>query len=230
VSGLHFHDLGHTGNALAAQVASLRELMGRMGRSSTRTAVIYQHASRQRERAIGAAVSALVEASSGVERARGATDRGSAAEQPAGSKATSAPDLLSGRLERVMGIEPALSAWEVTRDVPHVERLRPSPPPGGSERLGPISQSSMSKTELKLSWWTPPYATGWNLNRDSTVTAVCSSGRAWSWMVTLSPQDRPVTPVLARITPAAGSEPTIRNLVPGKWASSVENTVGGGWG
>jgi hypothetical protein len=61
VSGLHFHDLRHTGNALAAQGASLRELMARMGHSSTRAALIYQHASR--ERAIGAAVSALIEAS-----------------------------------------------------------------------------------------------------------------------------------------------------------------------
>jgi integrase len=63
VSGLHFHDLRHTGNALAAQVASLRELMARMEHSSTRAALIYQHASRERERAIGAAVSALVGAS-----------------------------------------------------------------------------------------------------------------------------------------------------------------------
>jgi integrase len=63
VGGLHFHDLRHTGNALAAQGASLRELMARMGHSSTRAALIYQHASRERERAIGAAVSALIEAS-----------------------------------------------------------------------------------------------------------------------------------------------------------------------
>ena len=62
VPGLHFHDLRHTGNMLAAQAASLRELMTRMGHSSTRAALIYQHASRDRERAIGGAVSALVEA------------------------------------------------------------------------------------------------------------------------------------------------------------------------
>jgi integrase len=63
VSELHFHDLRHTGNALAVQGASLRELMARMGHSSTRAALIHQHASRERERAIGAAVSALIEAS-----------------------------------------------------------------------------------------------------------------------------------------------------------------------
>jgi hypothetical protein len=48
--------------ALAAQEASLRELMARMGYSGTRTALIYQHASRARERAIGSASSALIEA------------------------------------------------------------------------------------------------------------------------------------------------------------------------
>jgi integrase len=62
VPGLHFHDLRHTGNMLAAESASLRELMARMGHSSTRAALIYQHASRDRERAIAAAVSARVEA------------------------------------------------------------------------------------------------------------------------------------------------------------------------
>jgi integrase len=50
------------GNMLAAEIASLRELMTRMGHSSTRAALIYQHASRDRERAIAAAVSARVEA------------------------------------------------------------------------------------------------------------------------------------------------------------------------
>jgi hypothetical protein len=38
----------HTGNALAAQRASLRELMARMGHSTTRAALIYQHGSRDR--------------------------------------------------------------------------------------------------------------------------------------------------------------------------------------
>ena len=39
---LHFHDLRHTGNTMAAaQGASLKELMERMGHSSTRAALIY---------------------------------------------------------------------------------------------------------------------------------------------------------------------------------------------
>jgi integrase len=44
--GIHFHDLRHAGNTLTADAgASLRELMDRMGHSSTRAALIYQHSS-----------------------------------------------------------------------------------------------------------------------------------------------------------------------------------------
>ena len=39
---VHLHDLRHTGNTLAAETgATLRELMDRMGHSSTRAAMIY---------------------------------------------------------------------------------------------------------------------------------------------------------------------------------------------
>jgi integrase len=52
---LYFHDLRHTGNTMAAaQGASLRELMERMGHSSTRAALIYLHATRERDEAIAA--------------------------------------------------------------------------------------------------------------------------------------------------------------------------------
>jgi integrase len=52
---LHFHDLRHTGNDLAARTgASTRELMARMGHASMRAALIYQHASRDRDREIAA--------------------------------------------------------------------------------------------------------------------------------------------------------------------------------
>jgi hypothetical protein len=60
VPGLHFHDLRHTGNTLAAEGASLRELMARMGHNSAGAALVYQHASRDREQAIGAAISARI--------------------------------------------------------------------------------------------------------------------------------------------------------------------------
>lgn len=53
---VHFHHLRHTGNALAPQSgASTRELMTRMGHSTTRgAALIYQHmtSDRDRDRAI----------------------------------------------------------------------------------------------------------------------------------------------------------------------------------
>jgi integrase len=59
--GLHFHDLRHTANGFAADAASLRELMTRMGHSTARAALIYQHARRDREKEIAATVSARVE-------------------------------------------------------------------------------------------------------------------------------------------------------------------------
>jgi integrase len=59
--GLHFHDLRHTANGFAADAASLKELMTRMGHSTARAALIYQHARRDREKEIAATVSARVE-------------------------------------------------------------------------------------------------------------------------------------------------------------------------
>jgi len=58
---IHFHDLRHTGNTLTAEAgASLRELMERMGHSSTRAALIYQHSSAERQRALADTLGALV--------------------------------------------------------------------------------------------------------------------------------------------------------------------------
>ena len=85
---LHFHDLRHTGNTMAAgQGASLRELMERMGHSSARAALIYQHATEERDEAIAAGMGKLLrqarrkartaaggagtESPSGTQRARG---------------------------------------------------------------------------------------------------------------------------------------------------------------
>jgi integrase len=60
VEGLHFHDLRHTGNTLAAATgASTRELMARMGHSSPRAALLYQHATSDRDRAIADALGTL---------------------------------------------------------------------------------------------------------------------------------------------------------------------------
>lgn len=49
-AGFRFHDLRHTGNHLAAAAgASTRELMHRMGHGSARAALIYQHATSDRD-------------------------------------------------------------------------------------------------------------------------------------------------------------------------------------
>jgi integrase len=61
VPGLHFHDLRHTGNTLAADMGvSLRNLMARMGHDNERSALIYQHASNQADRKIAEGLNALV--------------------------------------------------------------------------------------------------------------------------------------------------------------------------
>ena len=71
--GLHFHDLRHTGNALAAAGgASLRDLMDRMGHDSVRAAMIYQHATTEASRLIADSISGLID------RAQGADADGSA--------------------------------------------------------------------------------------------------------------------------------------------------------
>jgi integrase len=52
-----FHDLRHTGNTWAAGTgANLRELMERMGHSTTRAALIYLHAARDGDRSIAAGI------------------------------------------------------------------------------------------------------------------------------------------------------------------------------
>jgi hypothetical protein len=57
---LHFRDLRHTGNTMAAaQGASLKELMERMGHSSPRAALIYLHATRERDQKIAAGMGRL---------------------------------------------------------------------------------------------------------------------------------------------------------------------------
>ena len=69
LSGVHFHDLRHTGNTLTADAgANLRELMDRMGHSSTRAALIYQHSSSERQRTLADAVGEAARAA--LEKAR----------------------------------------------------------------------------------------------------------------------------------------------------------------
>ena len=90
---LHFHDLRHTGNTLAARTGtSLRDLMTRMGHDNPRAALIYQHASAEADLAIAAAINEMVEAAT------------SANAKPAGSTKTSPDDDdedAAGALDRV---------------------------------------------------------------------------------------------------------------------------------
>jgi len=74
LTGVHFHDLRHTGNTLAGEAgASLRELMDRMGHSSTRAALIYQHRTSLRDKMIADEISRRADAErrqSGTQRAQ----------------------------------------------------------------------------------------------------------------------------------------------------------------
>ena len=61
ISGFRIHDLRHTGNTLAAATgASTKELMARMGHSSSRAALIYQHATRDRDVVIAKALDGMI--------------------------------------------------------------------------------------------------------------------------------------------------------------------------
>jgi len=58
LTDIRLHDLRHTGNHLAATSgATLRELMDRMGHSSSRAALIYLHGSDERQQMIADAIS-----------------------------------------------------------------------------------------------------------------------------------------------------------------------------
>ena len=74
MTGIHVHDLRHAGNTLAGEAgASLRELMDRMGHSTTRAALIYQHRTSLRDKMIADEISRRAEAErpqSGTQRAR----------------------------------------------------------------------------------------------------------------------------------------------------------------
>lgn len=60
---LHFHDLRHTGNTLAADMGiSTKNLMARMGHDNERAALRYQHMSAKADRVIADGLDALVQA------------------------------------------------------------------------------------------------------------------------------------------------------------------------
>jgi integrase len=75
-AGFHFHDLRHTGNNLAAAAgASTRELMHRMGHASMRAALIYQHATSERDREIAEAMDKRIAKRQGKKTAPGRKGR-----------------------------------------------------------------------------------------------------------------------------------------------------------
>ncbi|WP_199808572.1 tyrosine-type recombinase/integrase [Streptomyces sp. NRRL S-146] len=83
IKGLHFRDLRHTGNTLAASTgASTRELMTRMGHSTARAALIYQHASAARDRLIADALSDLVDKGRKPQRKQDPEPEGHAGDTP----------------------------------------------------------------------------------------------------------------------------------------------------
>lgn len=58
---LRLHDLRHTAATTAAMTgATLRELMGRMGHSTTSAALVYQHVAAERDKAIAAGLDTLI--------------------------------------------------------------------------------------------------------------------------------------------------------------------------
>jgi len=60
LAGLRFHDLRHTAGTLAARTgATTKELMARLGHSSARASMIYQHAAEDRDRRIAEGLDAM---------------------------------------------------------------------------------------------------------------------------------------------------------------------------
>ena len=132
MEGLHFHDLRHAGNYFAAASgAGLKDLMARMGHDSERAALIYQHEARGADKRITDAIDFHVQA----ERDQGDDDRAVLGRWcpvngtlMARKTHYDSPAVRPGRksvtltwafaLERVTGIEPALSAWESDRSWP----------------------------------------------------------------------------------------------------------------
>jgi Phage integrase family len=84
---LHFHDLRHTGNTMAAaQGASLKELMERMDHSSPRAALIYLHATRERDQKIAAGMGKLF-----TEAKKTSTKKTGTSPKPSGTQRARAP-------------------------------------------------------------------------------------------------------------------------------------------
>jgi len=96
--GLRFHDLRHTGNTWAAESgANLRELMERMGHSSTKAALIYLHAASDGHRRTRTGIDRKLRS--------GATDLGDGPDDNDGAAGAGGPNLRYGmRVARTPGL------------------------------------------------------------------------------------------------------------------------------
>jgi Phage integrase family len=169
MSGLHFHDLRHTGNHFAARSgAGLRDLMARMGHDSERAAMIYQkkHEAQGPDKSITDAIDTHVQ---GEQHKNDDDDDGSAGSWSlrangtlmareinncsAGIRPAAQEALLTCAyaVERVTGIEPALSAWE---SVPSGPIMRPDLRCGvsASDRERPLVTGVNGPLMARQSW------------------------------------------------------------------------------
>lgn len=72
LSDVRFHDLRHTGATIAAQTgATLKELMNRIGHSTEKAALNYQHAAKGRDQEIASALDKLIKKERGVRNRKG---------------------------------------------------------------------------------------------------------------------------------------------------------------
>ena len=94
------------------QLGALLGLRELMGHSTTRVALIYQHRTTERDRAIAATIGQLAETELSQRRGASGTDspRGSVTFHGSDQRTHVGPGIPG--VERVTGIEPALSAWE----------------------------------------------------------------------------------------------------------------------
>ena len=85
--GLHFHDLRHTGNTMAADTGtSLKNLMARMGHDNEQAALRYQHRSKEADQAIAQGLDRILQARS----------------EPSGSQSTEGDEVLLAKLRALL--------------------------------------------------------------------------------------------------------------------------------
>ena len=85
---VHFHDLRHAAATMAVQTgATLKDTMSRLGHSSPRAALIYQHAASDRDQAIAHALDKAAQTA----RAAQTATKDAATAQPADAESVEAP-------------------------------------------------------------------------------------------------------------------------------------------